>query len=125
MGSFSKQMTEVFNKSLQTAKRQYLRKHMPPAELKLWEHIKARQINGRRFRRQYGIRNYIVDFYSPELKLIIEIDGDSHFQENRSYDKKRQQYIESLGLKVLRFTNHEVYYALEQVLNTIKQQTSK
>ena len=84
-----------------------------------------KQINGFKFRRQFGIGKYIVDFYCPELKLVIEIDGDSHFQENRSYDKKRQQYLKSLGLIVLRFTNHEIYHDLERALNIIKQYTSK
>ena len=98
---------------------------MPPAELKLWGYLRSRQINNFKFRRQYGIGKYVVDFYCPELRLAIEIDGDSHFQEHRSYDNKRQRYLESLGLEVLRFTNQEIYYDLEQVLNVIKQHTSK
>lgn len=99
---------------------------MPPAELKLWGYLRASQINDFRFRRQYGIGNYIADFYCPGLKLVIEIDGDSHFQENsRIYDNKRQKYLESLGLEVLRFTNHEIYYDLERVLNIIRQCASK
>ena len=96
---------------------------MPSAEILLWLKIKGRQINGCKFRRQYGIGKYIVDFYCPKAKLAIEIDGDSHFLDKPSelYDKERQRYIESLGLHMIRFLNTDIYNSLEAVVEKIKE----
>jgi len=94
---------------------------MPKAEVVLWSRINGRKVNGCKFRRQYSIGKYIVDFYCPEYRLVIEIDGDSHYGdvEARTGDFARQKYIESLGLKVLRFTNLEIYNNLQLVLEVI------
>lgn len=93
---------------------------MPLAEQLLWKEIRNKKL-GYKFRRQYGIGKFIVDFCSPEAKLIIEIDGDSHFYNSNSQelDAKRQKYIESLNLKIIRFTNCEIYQNLRGVLKTI------
>lgn len=75
---------------------------------------------GYKFRRQQSIGPYIVDFYCPRLKLVIEVDGDSHFlDEAIEYDRKRQKYIESFGTKFLRFTNLEIYENIDEVLEEI------
>ncbi len=84
-----------------------LRKNMTPAEKKLWYNY----LRNFKFRvlRQRPINNFIVDFYCPNLKLVIEIDGDSHFTaEGQAYDRQRTQILEGYNLKVIRFTNQEV-----------------
>ncbi len=90
---------------------------MTKAEIVLWSKLKGKQLNGLKFRRQHGINNYVVDFYCPELKLAIEIDGDVHAYDSRIvYDKQRQKEIEALGIKVLRHTNTDVLNNIECAL---------
>ncbi len=97
---------------------------MTKAEVVLWSKLKGKQLNGLKFRRQCGINNYVVDFYCPELKLAIEIDGDVHAYNSRIiYDKQRQKEIEALGIKVLRYTNNDVIQNTEGVLYDIVQTT--
>ena len=99
---------------------------MPKAETVLWLKLKNKQRKGFKFRRQYSVNKYIVDFYCPELKLAVEVDGDSHyFDSNIESDKKRQEYIESQGISVLRFTNNDVYKNLDEVLSTIEKYIEK
>jgi len=75
-----------------------------------------------KFRRQYGVDNYVIDFYCPELKLAIEIDGDSHFVTGaEEYDINRQQHIEQFGIQFMRFTNVDVLNNLAGVLQTISE----
>lgn len=93
---------------------------MTRAEIILWSQLKNNNLNQIKFRRQYGVGKYIVDFYSPALKLAIEVDGDIHGIENRmKLDRGRQRYIESLGIRVLRYSNLEVLHNLQDVLNDI------
>ena len=74
-----------------------------------------------KFHRQYGIGEYIVDFYCAELKLVIEIDGESHFTEDAiKYDEIRTEFMESLKIKVIRFTNREVIENTKGVLEKLK-----
>lgn len=114
-------MTKIFNKASEKAKRQKLRTDMPQAERILWGHLKNKSILDVKFRRQYSVGPYIVDFYCPQLKLAIEIDGDSHFETGSAkQDKNRQAYIQSFGIRFLRFTNLEIYHNLENVLKTIE-----
>ncbi len=102
-----------------------MRKNMTKAEIILWSKLKGKQLNGLKFRRQHGINNYIVDFYCPELRLAIEIDGGVHCYDSRiTYDKQRQKEIEALGIKVLRYTNTDVIKDLEGVLNDIIKTTT-
>ena len=101
--------------------RKDLRKRLTPAEAFLWKHIKARNFEGRRFIKQHSIGNFIVDFYCAEEKLIIELDGQVHFDPiAQEYDTKRTTYLESLGYKVLRFENKSVFDQLHSVLHEIK-----
>jgi very-short-patch-repair endonuclease len=121
-------MTKIYNKISLKEKRKNLRKNMPSPEVYLWNRIKNKQILNVKFRRQFSIGNYIVDFYSPELKLAIEIDGDSHFSDEAiNYDKYRTKFIESLGVKIVRYFNNDIlcnidgiYYDLVNVINKIK-----
>lgn len=94
---------------------------MPKAEVLLWVHLKGRALGGYKFRRQVSIGRYVVDFYCPSQKLVLELDGDSHFSEEaKIYDEIRQSEIESLGLKVLRFTNDEIYSNVDEVVGRIE-----
>lgn len=112
---------KVFNIKKNKFKRRELRKHLTPAEALLWKHLKSDQL-GVRFRRQYGILNYIVDFYSPRAKVVIELDGKNHLEINQGeYDTDRQIKLENLGLKVLRFENKDVLLNLDAVLEIIKE----
>jgi very-short-patch-repair endonuclease len=113
-------MTDIFNRVEQKEKRRKLRRDNVPAEARLWQRLRAGQVGGWKFRRQYSIGPYIVDFYCPRLRLVIEIDGPTHEGiEVESYDANRQAYLESLGLCVLRFQNQQVYSHLDSVVETI------
>ena len=113
-------MGKLFNKACITEKRQALRNNMPEPEHRLWLYLRGRKIRGYKFRRQVSIENYIVDFYCPQLKLAVEIDGDSHCDVNaRRRDAHRQKNIERHGIRVLRFTNIEIVESLEGVVAAI------
>ena len=113
-------MTEIFNKKSETKKRKELRHQMSKAEVVLWTQLKGKKMQGHKFRRQYGVGPYVLDFYCPKLRLAIEIDGDSHFQAGaEEYDRDRQALIEKLGIRFLRFTNLGVYESLNGVLEKV------
>ena len=115
-------MTKIFNKKTEMIKRKFLRNSMPLPEIILWAQLKNKQLGGYKFRRQSSVGRYVVDFYCPALKLAIEIDGDSHFIESvEEYDRVRQDFIESLGVKFLRFTNLDIMNNLNDVLKKILQ----
>lgn len=101
-----------------------LRKNLTEAEVKLWNVIRKNQINGLRFCRQNPLGSYIVDFYCPPLKLVIEIDGGQHYEDaGLRKDKLRDEYLEkTLKLKVLRFTNLDVIKNIEGVSEKIREQ---
>ena len=102
--------------------RQQLRKKLTPAEAFLWELLKSRKVEDRRFTRQHSIGYYIVDFYCASEKLIIELDGQGHFNpESEEYDRKRTEYFENLGYKVIRFENKMVFDFLPSVLMGIRE----
>ncbi|MBM4055592.1 MAG: endonuclease domain-containing protein [Planctomycetes bacterium] len=118
-------MTEIFNKKEYAKKRQHLRRNMTNAEIYLWSKLKGKQINGLKFRRQYGINQYIVDFYCPELRLAIEIDGGVHYYDSRRVtDLQRKNDIEVLGIKVLRYTNIDVIKNIKGVIQDIIEKTT-
>jgi len=94
-------------------------RHDPtPAEEKLWEAIRSRQVEGKKFRRQHTIDRFIVDFYCPEAQLVIEVDGAVH-QYTYEEDAIRQAYLEACGLQVLRFSNDYVMTNLDGALYVI------
>jgi very-short-patch-repair endonuclease len=100
---------------------QQLRKNTTAAETFLWSKIRMKQLKGCWFYRQKTIGEYIADFYCPRAKLVIEVDGGQHFSnEIIEYDKVRDQYLKSLGLRVLRFTNTEVLTNIEGVIEEIE-----
>jgi len=113
------------NKSFLKTKRKKLRQEQTKAEGVLWLKLRGRQF-GVKFRRQYSIESFIVDFYCHELKLIIELDGWIHGEEeNRQKDLIRQDILEKLGYKVLRYRNEQIRYELRNVLQDIWNQTHK
>lgn len=85
-----------------------LRKRPTDAESILWKHLRLKQIEGFKFRRQVPIDNYIADFVCFEKRLIIEIDGGQHAIESVK-DGKRDEYLRENGFKILRFWNNEVF----------------
>ena len=91
---------------------------MSPAEAKLWKHLRAHQMEDVHFRNQHAIGNYIVDFCAPRKKLIIELDGSQHL-EQQDYDEERTKYLETRGYRVLRFWNNDVMQDIETVLKAI------
>ena len=95
-----------------------LRNQSTLAEVLLWVQLNKKQRSGYKFNRQKPIGNYIVDFYCSELNLVIEIDGESHYNKE-VHDKKRQFYLESLGLRVIRFDDDQVKQDMDGVLSTL------
>ncbi len=107
----------IYNNRLKKLARD-LRKNMTPAEIKLWYGFLSSCEY--RFLRQKPILEYIVDFYCPACKLIIEIDGESHFtEEGKEKDVKRTRKLLNLGIKEIRFNNHEVFNHFESVCESI------
>ena len=98
----------------------FMRQQPTQAEAILWKRLRKRQLNGHHFRRQHPIVRFIVDFYCAEAKLVVEVDGSVHGQPGHDeYDAERQEFLEELGLRVLRFSNVEVVTETDEVLNAI------
>ena len=95
-----------------------LRREQTPAEMRLWGHLRARRLQGFKFRRQVTIGPYIVDFLCHEARLIVEVDGSQH-QARGSYDLQRTRYLERCGFHVLRYWNNEVMLEERSVLEGI------
>ncbi len=111
-------MREVHDISTKTQSRRILRKSSTPQEIILWSRIKNSNL-GYKFRRQHSIGKYIVDFYCPLKRLIIEIDGSQHIEKQREYDLKRDYYLQKLNFKIIRFMDNEINNNLEGVLMKI------
>jgi very-short-patch-repair endonuclease len=95
-----------------------LRRNSTDAERLLWYHLRDRRLAGHKFRRQYVIKPYIVDFVCLETKLIVEIDGSQHIEQEQD-DIRRTKYLNSLGYEVVRFWNHEILLYIDNVLDDI------
>ncbi|MFC5581795.1 endonuclease domain-containing protein [Rhodanobacter terrae] len=93
-----------------------LRKGATKAEQRLWLHLRAGRLGGMKFRRQHPIPPYVVDFYCEAAKLVVELDGSQH---NEDADAPRTRYLESFGIKVLRYWDNEVLQQTEAVLESI------
>jgi len=108
-----------YNRNLKQYSRQ-LRGNMTDAERHLWARIRMKQLKGYQFYRQKPIGDYIVDFFCPRAKLVIEVDGSQHFSDEiTEYDRIRNEYLSSLGLRVLRFTNIDVLTHIESIFESI------
>lgn len=113
-------MQDLMNRADYKERRKSLRNHGTCAEAVLWRMLKNRQVQGLKFRRQHGIGPYIIDFYCPELKLAIELDGEVHY--NRSeYDEQRSEFLEKTGgICVLRFENRTVFENPARIIEEIE-----
>ena len=97
---------------------------MTETEIRLWNRLKRKQINDLRFYRQRPIGKYIVDFFCPTRKIILEIDGGQHYEKTgEEKDIKRDEFMKEQGYTVLRFTNLEVYKNIEGVMEAIAEAT--
>ncbi|MBD2770479.1 endonuclease domain-containing protein [Hymenobacter sp. BT664] len=100
--------------------RQTLRNNLTSAEAKLWSVLKSAQLQSRKFRRQHSVGEFILDFYCPQEKLAIELDGASHFTvAGNLNDAVRTDFLNSVGIRVLRFENKLIWSDLDSVLHTI------
>lgn len=109
----------LYNKNLKQYSRE-LRKNMTDAERYLWSKVRMKQLNSCQFYRQRIIDNYIVDFFCPRAKLVIEVDGSQHYSDEMAEaDKIRDEYMRNNGLKVLRFTDTEVLKNIEGTVEII------
>lgn len=121
-------MRRIFNRTELKKFRRALRNDRSPAEHILWRYLKGRQLLGYKFCRQHGIGDWIVDFYSPELRVVIEVDGDSHFTElGILTDHKREKYFRDLGIRTIHVRNDLILngelLVIEQLKKMIFSQT--
>lgn len=112
-------MTKIYNKKSEKEKRRALRSDPTLAEKVLWLSLRKKQIHGVRFLRQYSVNKFVLDFYSPAIRLAIEADGDSHIG-NEAYDLKRQGSIESFNIKFIRYTNEQILGNINKVVKDIE-----
>jgi very-short-patch-repair endonuclease len=98
---------------------QELRSSQTPAERELWEQLRGRRLAGFKFRRQHVLVGYAADFYCPDARLVVELDGTVH-RGREAYDRGRSRIFESFGVVVLRFTNDEVLLDIASVLDRIE-----
>jgi very-short-patch-repair endonuclease len=110
-----------YNKRLKLNSRS-LRSNMTDAEQHLWQYLRRKQINGWQFYRQKLLGAYIVDFYCAAAQLVVELDGSQHFEvDHQRADQQRDAFLQSLGLRVLRFDNRQVLLETDAVLEVIRQ----
>ena len=114
-------MSKIHNHKYLKQRRKKLRNSLTPAEAGLWILLKSSALGGLKFRRQHSVGNYILDFYCPEYKLAIELDGEWHnTEEQKLKDDKRTAYLNSVGITVLRFENKEVFEGTDNLLEEIR-----
>jgi len=102
-------------------KRRELRNNLTPAEATMWRYLQNSKLDGRKFRRQHSVGNYILDFYCPSEKLAIEVDGSSHDDYSAEiYDKERTDFLESKGIRMIRFDNIDVFESEELACEVIR-----
>jgi very-short-patch-repair endonuclease len=110
---YNRKQVEVFRKNL--------RNNSTSAEAVFWLMIKNKKLDGRRFRRQFSVGNYILDFFCPQEKLAVELDGEVHFtMEGLEYDNKRDAFLKSQGITVMRFENYLVFENPEMIMSEIR-----
>ena len=102
-----------------TARARYLRSNMTDAEQRLWRALRRDQLNGLSFRRQHPLGPYTVDFYCPQLRLVVEVDGGQHAEQRKQADERRTQWLAEKGVTVVRYWNNEVLSNLQGVLSDL------
>ena len=105
---------------LKTTRARNLRKQFTDAENILWYYLRNRRFHNLKFRRQYSIERYYIDFFCSELNFGIELDGGQHYTlDGKKYDRKRTEYLLNKGVKIVRYTNHEVIQNIKSVLEDL------
>jgi Uncharacterized protein conserved in bacteria len=103
-----------------------LRKQMTEAEAILWKCLRGKKLNGYKFYRQVPIDRFIVDFYCPEKKLVVEVDGSIHEEKDvAEHDKDRDETFRDKGLRVLHIPNQEIFYDLPRVCDRIVKECAR
>jgi very-short-patch-repair endonuclease len=124
-GFYQGQRMLPYSAKLKTPARD-LRRNLTESEQVLWHRLRAKQILGIQFYRQKPLGRYIVDFFAPRVKLVVEVDGSQHLEENQlQEDKHRDQYLSGLGLKVLRFDSRVVLTETDAVMEVIYKETKE
>jgi len=114
-------LTAKHNARALKPRRRELRAHLTQAEAILWRQLQRRQLRGRKFRRQHSVGPYVLDFYCPDLKLAVELDGAAHDHDQAfRRDALRTAYLAAAGVRVIRFENDDVVRNLEGVLAAIE-----
>lgn len=114
-------MTLIYNMQKEKLKRRILRRKATPAETVVWKILRDRRFSGYKFRRQYSVGKLVLDFYCPEAKLAIELDGSSHLnKDSKRYDKIREEFVETCSISFLRLNNSEIYEDMDRVSNKIQ-----
>jgi len=112
------QMPILHNHPVLKPRRVELRKNQTPQEVILWAHLRGAQLD-LKFKRQHSIGPYILDFYCPDKKLAVELDGAQHL-DNKEYDQERTDYLLVLGIQTIRFWNSEIDANIKGVLHKIR-----
>lgn len=110
----------IFNINPLKPRRQSLREKSTQAEKILWERLRRNNL-GFKFFRQYSVEGYVMDFYCPDKRLAVEIEGSIHYlPSTQKYDKYREKYLQAFGIKFLKFTNQEIFIEIGSVISEIK-----
>ena len=118
-------MTKHFNKLSEKGKRRNLRQNQTEAEKLVWRFLRKRQLLDTKFKRQFSVDHFVIDFYCPELKLAVELDGASHNEpEKKKYDIKRENYLKNFDVTFIRIKDEELFgnpnKAFAKIENEIK-----
>lgn len=114
-------MQHLHNRKELESRRKELRNNATQAEELLWYELRNSQLKGRKFRRQHSVGNYILDFYCPQERLAIELDGGHHQEDDsqKEHDRKRTEYLNSMKITVIRFKNTDVIFGRDAVVKQI------
>ncbi len=124
--NLKQKMVKLYNHAYLKDFRKRLRNHSTSAEATLWKILKNRQVAGLKFRRQHAVGNHILDFYCPEIKLGIELDGEFHASPvAEEKDRERDSFFNSLGIEVLHFENRWVFEYLQDIIEAIGEVKAK
>jgi very-short-patch-repair endonuclease len=111
----------IHNLESSNERRKQLRQNLTSAEALLWTNLKKSQLEGKKFRRQHGVGPYIVDFFCPECRLAVELDGERHMSlSGAEADERRTEFLKRFNVRLIRFENREVFDNLEGVLDEIR-----
>jgi len=114
----------TYNNSNFKGRRKELRVNQTDAEKILWQELRGRKLEKCKFWRQYSVGPYILDFYCPQIRLAIELDGPQHV-EALEYDQEREQYLAGQDIRTIRYRNAEVIHNIENVIQNIQKHINK